>query len=248
MDSKFFIDLFSKLSFWIITSVIATIGGYIYLRAVTNFISFRRLIKFLRIIPRLYRNGINNFFSSRDEIEDFRKPSKMLDYISISEKTFNYTGINFPIKGKGYDSKHTWTCFENLLKRNVEVTLLVWSINAKEEKIKTIADYLKIEESVLKNNIIESVTFFETLKQEMPQEFAKNLKIKSHDKIIFNSAFIIDYATKNAQTFLDVKLYGIDDKSLAILLNKPSKPKDNEIGSLYNRVTNSFRLIDQNFN
>jgi hypothetical protein len=212
----------------------------------TKSISIRRLIKLIFSAKKFYRNGIVDIFCSRAEIIKYRKPAKMLEFINEAHSTFAYTGIHFSIYNNTddnyanrYTKEETRSIFKSMLSRDVSVTVIMWGRNIDQTKIGIAADYYGIDAAELSQKINESWFFFNDLKESKDIKNEK-LVIIEHDKLIYNSAFFLDNEMKCSQTFFDIKLFRMADKSLSFQLTKGKK---NEVGSLYNRVTSSFECI-----
>lgn len=229
----------------ILTGVLATVVTQLLLALIyhliskTNnkLISLNKLYYFLKNSPRFYKNGIKNIYCSRKEILK-RKPAKMLAYIDTAKETFEYVGIFFPINGEEHKVNATRACFQRMISKKVKIKLFVWDPEISDNKLAILADYFDKDIQYLRNEILKSWTFIKRFENEFKEYF----EIKTHDKLLFNSAFLIDYNTEHAETFLDIKFYKMDnrEKTLAIQLSK----KDIGYDSLYSIVTDSFRQID----
>ncbi len=193
-------NLISGIMGSIISAIVITIATKMYF-GISNFQGLKGNIRLLR---DCYKGGIINIFPNRKAYVQHKDHGTESQYISTRcTKKLIYVGHWL---AHGTEMGEIIDTLERLIveKKDVQVVLL----NPKNNNlVKEIADYMKINESEMKERIETSLSKLSNLKEELPAKLSKYFQIKIHNIPINASAFIIDHDNKKTRILIDYKIY-----------------------------------------
>lgn len=191
-----------------------------------------QMIRALPVLMRAYRHGVVGFYGDRDDIKRLRKEPTPSAYIEATKKSLVYVGIVFDA------SEINLAAVRTAIEANgARVEIVFWGAGNAGD-IQRMATYLN--RPTLAADIEGAWAKLKAFKQSLDGYARSRLILMSHNEIIVNSVFMRDFGDDDGELFLDVKLYEIGSRSLAIQLRPPKGSKKNK---LYTVTAESFRAI-----
>jgi hypothetical protein len=183
---------------------------------------------------RLRANGIINFFPSRADYIKFRQNGTISQYISTADRELLYVGFWL---AHGTEMSNVGEALIELVRKGVAVELVF--IDPDGECLPAMANYFDIPVEEVRSRVASTIEKMQRIRESLDEDLQPRFRLKTHQKLLTASSFLMDGGTENAKILVDFKLFASGrDHSFGIEFGHV----DGE-NTLYYRVEKSFRKI-----
>lgn len=194
----------------------------------------------IRLIRDCYEGGIANIFPSRKTYVQHKDHGTESQYISKCNNKVMYIGYWL---AHGTEMGDIINEFEKLIISGKEVEVILLNPN-NDSLVLTIADYMRIDSSEMKQRINNSLSKLCRLQKKLTRELAVHFSIKVHNIPINASAFMVDYDNnKEMRILVDYKTYNHErEKSYGIEFRNGEKILTRNLRESYLEISRKAKL------
>lgn len=159
---------------------------------------------FWSMTKRLRANGIVNFFASRADYVKYREHGTVTEYMATTKRELVYIGFWL---SHGTEMTNIRETLDKILSRGCYVEFIF--VNPQISYLSNLADFLAIPEESILSRINQSINQMKEMRNSLPDNLKQRFILKTHDKLVTSSAFLIDQDTESEKILVDFKLYSL---------------------------------------
>ncbi len=186
---------------------------------------------------RMFGAGVSNFYSNRDDFERYRGATRLIDYISLAERSIH---IASHWLAHGAEMEGIVLRLAELVKAPRSLTIVVGVIDPNADYIRSFAVYLDMEAEELRIRSQAVLNKLWQVRESLAPEEKPRFQIKVYHTLPIASVIILDARTLKGRLQIDLKSYRISRRdSFAIEFSGSGRP-------VYERLAESWiKLLEE---